>query len=92
VGAFSDPGKILEQDRRRQFGCFLMIMFTSEKSQLDGFVAFVKSNHLAGPLKHLNWRAFAAGYNGQSYAKQHYDVKIARKYQQLLHAKAVAAR
>jgi N-acetylmuramidase len=67
-------------------------MFTSERSQLDGFVAFVKHNHLAGELKNLNWRAFPFGYNGHSYAYQHYDVKIAHKFQQLVHAKAIAAR
>jgi hypothetical protein len=89
-GRFQVLGKSWHQIGAASLDAFLTIMFTSEKSQLDGFVAFVKHNHLAGALKHLNWRAFALGYNGQSYAKQHYDVKIAHKFQQLMHAKVVA--
>jgi len=91
-GRFQILGKSWNKTGAASLDAFLMIMFTSERSQLDGFVAFVKHNHLAGALKHLDWRAFAAGYNGQSYAKQHYDVKIAHKFQQLVHAKVVAAR
>lgn len=71
---------------------FLVAMFTSEKAQLDGFVAFVKTNHLVGALKRLDWPAFAAGYNGRNYHAQNYDGKIARKYRQLVAASAVAAK
>ena len=65
-------------------------MFTSEKSQLDGFVAFVKSKHLDQALKHLDWRAFAFGYNGRAFHQQNYDGKIAHKYRGLLHRSALA--
>lgn len=71
---------------------FLSIMFTSERAQLDGFVAFVKHNHLAPALKRLDWRSFARGYNGRSYHLQHYDDKIARKYRELVSAGGVARR
>jgi N-acetylmuramidase/Putative peptidoglycan binding domain len=91
-GRFQILGKSWNKTGAASLDAFLMIMFTSERSQLDGFVAFVKHNHLAGELKNLNWRAFAFGYNGHSYANQHYDVKIAHKFQQLVHAKAIATR
>lgn len=67
-------------------------MFTSERSQLDGFVAFVKSQHLDGPLKRLDWRAFARGYNGASFHRDNYDGKIAKRYRDLAHAATVAAK
>jgi hypothetical protein len=55
-------------------------------------VAFVKSQHLDGPLKRLDWRAFARGYNGSSFHRDNYDGKIAQRYRQLAHAATVAVR
>jgi len=69
---------------------FLNIMFTSEKSQLDGFVTFVKHRKLDQALIHLNWRAFAYGYNGPKFHGQNYDGKIAQKYRELVHRSALA--
>lgn len=71
---------------------FLAVMFTSERSQLDGFVAFVKNRHLDGPLKRLDWRAFALGYNGPAYHRDNYDGKIANRYRALAHAAVVATK
>lgn len=71
---------------------FLSVMFTSERSQLDGFVAFVKSQHLDGLLKRLDWRAFARGYNGSDFHRDNYDGKIAQKYRTLAQAATLSAK
>lgn len=71
---------------------FLTVMFTSERSQLDGFVAFVKGRKLDGALKRLDWRAFALGYNGPAYHRDNYDGKIAKRYRELAHAAVAAAK
>jgi hypothetical protein len=76
----------------KSLDAFLTVMFTSERSQLDGFVAFVKNRHLDGALKRLDWRAFAFGYNGASYHRDNYDGKIAKRYRDLVHPAAVALR
>jgi hypothetical protein len=56
-------------------------------------VAFVRSKHLEGPLKQLDWRAFAFGYNGRGFHRDDYDGKIAEKYRVLARATtAVAAK
>lgn len=90
-GRFQILGKNWTHTGARSLDAFLGVMFTSERSQLDGFVAFVKSQHLDDPLVRLDWRAFARGYNGASFHRDNYDGKIAQKYRQLAHAAAVAA-
>jgi N-acetylmuramidase-like protein len=49
-------------------------------AHLDAFVAFIKANALDEPLKRKDWKAFAAAYNGPSYAVNKYDVKMASAY------------
>lgn len=56
-------------------------MCKSEESQLNLFLKFVKSQGLIPHLKSKNWAKFAAGYNGPEYAKNSYDVKLAKAYQ-----------
>jgi hypothetical protein len=52
----------------------------SEADQLNAFCAFVKANRLDRHLRARNWAAFARGYNGEDYAKNQYDVKLAKAY------------
>jgi hypothetical protein len=48
-------------------------------AQLAAFVAFVKANKLAAPLRTHNWLLFARVYNGP--AQRGYDVKIRAEYE-----------
>jgi len=91
-GRFQIVGKNWEQTGAKSLDAFLIGMFTSERSQLDGFVTFVKNKRLDGPLKRLDWPAFASGYNGSDFHRDNYDGKIAQKYRALVHAVTVAAR
>lgn len=90
-GRFQILGKNWIFTGARSLDAFLAGMFTSERSQLDGFVAFVKSQHLDVALRHLDWKAFARGYNGSSFHRDNYDGKIAKRYAQLALSTAVAA-
>ncbi|GAB7536272.1 N-acetylmuramidase domain-containing protein [Burkholderia sp. 3C] len=57
-------------------------METSESAQLDAFVRFILADKtLLNALKTRNWAGFAAGYNGSGYARNLYDVRLARAYQ-----------
>jgi hypothetical protein len=91
-GRFQVLGENWKLTGAKSLDAFLAVMFTSERSQLDGFVAFVKNKHLDGALRHLDWREFARGYNGRSYHRDNYDGKIARRYAQLAHAATVAVK
>src|SRR5882724_4448863 len=51
-------------------------MSHSEDAQLAAVAAFLDATHLDAPLKAHDWASFAAGYNGPSYAKNHYDVRV----------------
>lgn len=55
----------------------------SEAGQLRQMAAFIKSAGLLDELKAKNWAGFAKGYNGPSYAKNAYDVKLAQAYEKL---------
>jgi N-acetylmuramidase len=56
-------------------------MIESEGAQLDAFAAFVASDHLMlTALQSQNWATFARLYNGRSYAKNQYDVKLAAAF------------
>jgi hypothetical protein len=59
-----------------------------EDEQIDGMAAFIIHAGLGGDLKLRKWAAFARGYNGDSYAKNHYDTRLALAYH---HAKAGVA-
>ncbi|QGZ31497.1 N-acetylmuramidase domain-containing protein [Stutzerimonas stutzeri] len=73
---------------------FADTMALSEAAQLDAFVSFIEADPvLHKALKARNWKAFARGYNGKNYAKNLYDVKLARAYAQFAgeHAQEQAA-
>jgi len=48
--------------------------------QLKCFCQFLKSSRLDAKLRNLDWAGFAMGYNGASYAKNKYDVKLESAY------------
>lgn len=58
----------------------------SEANQLRQWAAFVKSAGLLDELKRKDWAGFAAKYNGPSYAKNQYDVKLAAAYDKFSNA------
>lgn len=60
---------------------FADCMQLSEAAQLDAFVSFIEADPaLLKALKALKWAEFAKRYNGPAYAKNLYDVKLARAY------------
>lgn len=63
---------------------FVDAMKESEGAQLLAFVNFVIGNHLAVYLRRKNWAKFAEGYNGEDYAKNDYDTKMAKAYDKYL--------
>lgn len=56
----------------------------SEGAQLMQMAHFIKANKLDDELRAKNWAGFARGYNGAGYAKNAYDVKLAKAYQRAL--------
>ena len=55
----------------------------SEANQLEQMASFIKNSGLADELQKKNWAGFARGYNGPSYSKNAYDVKLAQAYSKL---------
>jgi hypothetical protein len=56
-------------------------MSDSEDAQLGAVAGFLRTSRLDAPLRAHDWAAFAAGYNGPSYAKNHYDENLRGEYQ-----------
>lgn len=62
---------------------FADTMALSETAQLDAFVSFIETDTaLHKALKGKKWAEFARRYNGPAYARNLYDVKLARAYAQ----------
>lgn len=59
---------------------FVAAMVSGQGAQLDAFVKFVKSNGLDDELIRKDWAGFARGYNGEEYAKNKYDTKLAAAF------------
>lgn len=59
---------------------FVFQMSYSEEMQLELFARFIKSTGLLKYLKTKNWRGFARGFNGSSYASKGYHTRLARAY------------
>ncbi len=53
-------------------------MVESEDNQLVAMAKFLNATHLAAPLSHNDWIAFALGYNGADYASNNYDGLLAQ--------------
>lgn len=62
---------------------FADTMALSEAAQLDAFVTFIETDPaLHKALKGRKWAEFARRYNGPNYARNLYDVKLARAFAQ----------
>lgn len=55
-------------------------MMADEEAQLEASVNFIIANHLDDELRAHNWAGFANGYNGSSFRKNRYDVKLAEAF------------
>ncbi|MDO5770227.1 MAG: N-acetylmuramidase family protein [Psychrobacter sp.] len=60
---------------------FVAAMHESEAAQLDAMCRYIKVNGLVDELKRGDWAGFALGYNGEGYAENRYDIKLANAYQ-----------
>ncbi|MCT8340489.1 N-acetylmuramidase family protein [Flavobacteriaceae bacterium TK19130] len=59
---------------------FTFFIAQSERNNLMVFVRFIKKNGLTRYIQALDWEGFAKRYNGPSYAKNEYDLKMDRAY------------
>lgn len=57
-------------------------MQRSEDEQLSSVAAFLKKNNFVKFLQSRDWTALARGYNGASFAKNKYDVRLNGAFQQ----------
>jgi hypothetical protein len=55
-------------------------MVQTEDSQLRAMVNFLKARDLDRALMRSDWVAFARGYNGKDFAKNHYDARLAASF------------
>lgn len=51
-----------------------------EENHLAAMIRFIKANGLDDDLRQHNWKAVARGYNGQQYAKNNYDGRLAAAF------------
>lgn len=61
-------------------GEFMRLMKRSERDQLELFAEFVVNSGLLPALRRKDWRTFAKGYNGPSYAAKGYHTRLAAAY------------
>jgi hypothetical protein len=59
---------------------FVAAMVDDEDRQLLAMARFVESRNLVNALQKHKWEDFARGYNGESFAKNNYDVKLSETY------------
>jgi hypothetical protein len=55
-------------------------MMADEALQLAAAVNFIAANRLDGKLRKHDWAGFAKGYNGASYRKNAYDIRLAKAF------------
>jgi hypothetical protein len=70
---------------------FATDMYASEANHLLAFVRFIQHNGLTNALRMHQWAAFAAGYNGPSYAVNNYDTNMERAFNRFNRAHPAAA-
>lgn len=61
-------------------GAMVADFLLGEKEQLNAMVRFIKNAGLADELQRHDWRGFASGYNGKSYAKHDYHGRLKRAF------------
>jgi len=59
---------------------FVRLMSRSERDQLELFAQFIRRAGLLPALRKKDWRTFARGYNGPSYAARGYHTRLAASY------------
>jgi hypothetical protein len=79
-GAFQIMGDNCKLAGFKNVEDFVAAMVSGEPEQLDAFVSFVTSTNLDDELRRLDWVGFARGYNGQAYAINKYDRKLAAAF------------
>ncbi|MBR8055670.1 N-acetylmuramidase family protein [Burkholderia vietnamiensis] len=80
-GAFQIMGYHWQALEYASVADFVARMQHSEADHLDAFVRFIAADTaLLSALKGKKWAAFAKGYNGPDYARNLYDVKLARAF------------
>ncbi|MEX3846777.1 N-acetylmuramidase domain-containing protein [Paraburkholderia sp. BR10882] len=81
-GAFQIMGYHWQALEYSSVADFVARMQRSEGDHLDAFVRFIAADTaLLSALKGRKWAAFSKGYNGPDYARNLYDVKLARAYE-----------
>ncbi|WP_028217425.1 N-acetylmuramidase domain-containing protein [Paraburkholderia oxyphila] len=91
-GAFQVMGENWQRLGYASADDFVSRMENSEADQLDGFVRYVVADSgLVAALKGRKWATFAKGYNGPDYARNLYDVKLARAYEKYAEREKAAA-
>lgn len=59
---------------------FINAMYESEARQLDAVCRYIVAFDLVTALQRHEWDAFALGYNGRSYAKHKYHLRLAEAH------------
>ena len=59
---------------------FVPDMFYHDGQHMQAFLGFCKANNLTRYLIRKDWKSFARGYNGKSYAGNAHDTKMASAY------------
>lgn len=82
-GAFQIMGYHAERLGYASVDEFVRLMSQDENQQFEAFVRFIEADPaLLKALKGKKWAAFAKAYNGPNYARNLYDVKLERAYEQ----------
>ncbi|WLH18786.1 N-acetylmuramidase family protein [Pseudomonas simiae] len=82
-GAFQIMGYHAERLGYASVDEFVRLMSQDEDQQFEAFVRFIEADPaLLKALKGKKWAAFAKAYNGPAYARNLYDVKLERAYEQ----------
>jgi len=79
-GMFQIGGFNWKKCGARSAADFVQRMSVSEREQLELFAEFIRNTGLLPALRRRDWRAFARGYNGSSYASRGYHKRLARSY------------
>ncbi len=66
------------------------VLGESEKNQLEAFISFLKNTACYEDLKAKDWASFARHYNGSMYARNQYDIKLEKAYNNSKLTKGVA--
>lgn len=82
-GAFQIMGYHWERLGYASVDEFVQLMSQDENHQFEAFVRFIEADPaLHKALKAKKWATFAKAYNGPHYARNLYDVKLERAYEQ----------